>query len=63
MKYPAKNNKSLYSKYNAMKARCYRKTSPKYRNYGERGIVICDEWRNDFDVLQIGRIRMVIRMK
>ena len=36
--------KGLYSKYNAMKARCYRKTSSKYANYGARGIKICDEW-------------------
>jgi len=37
-------NRKLYSKYNAMKARCYRKTSPKYANYGARGITVCDEW-------------------
>ena len=49
MEYRVKDNKSLYSKYQAMKARCYRKTSQKYKNYGERGIVICDEWKNSFD--------------
>ena len=40
----SKNNPSLYSKYNAMKARCYRKTNKQYKNYGGRGITICDEW-------------------
>ena len=50
--YSSKNNPSLYSKYNAMKARCYRKTSSQYKNYGGRGITICDEWMdadNGFD--------------
>lgn len=36
--------KGLYSKYNAMKARCYRKSSLKYANYGARGITVCAEW-------------------
>lgn len=37
-------NRGLYSKYGAMKARCNRKTHPKYKDYGGRGITICDEW-------------------
>ena len=31
-----------------MKARCYRKTSKDYPNYGGREIKICDEWINSF---------------
>jgi hypothetical protein len=31
-----------------MKNRCYNKNSPDYKNYGGRGIKICDEWLNDF---------------
>jgi hypothetical protein len=31
-----------------MTARCYTKTNPIYKYYGARGIVICDEWKNDF---------------
>lgn len=45
-------HKGLYSKYNAMKTRCYRKSSPKYANYGARGITVCPEWMdsdNGFD--------------
>lgn len=38
----------LYNIYHDMKARCYRKTCPKYSTYGARGIKICDEWLNDF---------------
>lgn len=31
-----------------MKKRCYHKNNPKYKNYGARGIKICDEWKNDY---------------
>ena len=37
-------NKGLYSKYGAMKSRCLRKSHAKYKDYGGRGITICDEW-------------------
>lgn len=30
-----------------MKARCYRENHPAYKNYGARGITICDEWLSD----------------
>lgn len=30
-----------------MKARCYNPKNPGYKNYGGRGINICDEWLND----------------
>ena len=32
----------------AMFRRCYSKNSHTYKNYGERGITVCDEWK-DFD--------------
>lgn len=31
-----------------MKNRCYNKNNPAYKDYGGRGITICDEWRNNF---------------
>lgn len=31
-----------------MKTRCYNKNSPNYKYYGEKGVLICDEWRNSF---------------
>lgn len=32
-----------------MKERCYCKTNPAYKNYGGRGITVCDEWLNSFE--------------
>lgn len=31
-----------------MKSRCYNGNTSNYKNYGGRGITVCDEWRNDF---------------
>lgn len=39
----------LYNIFCDMKKRCYNKNSANYKNYGERGIIICDEWLNDFN--------------
>ena len=32
--------------YNGMKNRCYNPNRKEYKNYGGRGITICDEWNN-----------------
>lgn len=37
-----------YKTWIAIKARCYRPTNPNYRRYGGRGIVMSDDWRNNF---------------
>lgn len=34
----------IYKKWQGMKRRCYEKENRQYKNYGGRGIVICDEW-------------------
>ena len=42
-----KHNKSstrLYTTFYKMKARCYNKNDPAYKNYGGRGIKVCDKW-------------------
>lgn len=47
----SKHNESsnkLYGVWSTMKARCQNKKSTKYKNYGARGITVCDEWNNDF---------------
>lgn len=38
----------LRTVYKDMKARCYNKNSVSYKNYGGRGIIMCEEWKNDF---------------
>ena len=34
--------------WNGMKSRCYNSKNKAYKNYGGRGIYVCDEWRDDF---------------
>ena len=38
----------LYNIWRGIKQRCYYKRHHDYKNYGARGIKICDEWLNDF---------------
>lgn len=38
----------LYSTWSGMKSRCYSTNSAQYKDYGGRGIKICNEWLNDF---------------
>lgn len=38
----------LYHTWKNIKARCYNKNNPSYEYYGGRGIVMCDEWKNDY---------------
>ena len=38
----------IYDIWHGMKSRCYRKNHVHYKNYGGRGISVCDEWKNDF---------------
>lgn len=40
----------LYGIYHKMKDRCYKQTCPAYPNYGGRGVRICDEWLNSFEM-------------
>lgn len=38
----------LYNIWCGMKQRCYYRKHKDFHNYGGRGIVVCDEWKNDF---------------
>jgi len=38
-----------YSSYHRMKDRCFDKKNKDYKNYGARGITICDRWLNSFE--------------
>jgi hypothetical protein len=39
----------VYRAWAAAKSRCYDKNHPNYRNYGGRGISMCDQWRDSFE--------------
>jgi hypothetical protein len=39
-------NHFLYGVWGNMRTRCYSENNKGYRNYGDRGITICDEWMN-----------------
>lgn len=46
------SNSRLYRIWNAMKERCQCPTNKQYKDYGERGISVCDEWQNDFETFR-----------
>lgn len=39
----------LYRVWWSMKRRCYDNNTSAYKDYGGRGIQVCDEWNNDFE--------------
>lgn len=39
----------VYKIYAKMLRRCYKTYDPAYKNYGGRGITVCDEWKNSFE--------------
>lgn len=40
----------LYRKWQDMKNRCYNSKVERYKDYGGRGITVCDEWKNSFEI-------------
>lgn len=42
-------NTNLYHIYYGIRARCYNENNPRYKNYGGRGIKMCDEWLSSYD--------------
>lgn len=40
----------IYGVWAGIKYRCYNANQKQYKNYGGRGITMCDEWKNDFKV-------------
>lgn len=50
-KYPKKYNcnSKLYFVYNSMKDRCKNKHTKNYKNYGGRGIRVCEEWDKGYE--------------
>lgn len=43
-----KSKHPIYKAWWGMKDRCYAKNNHHYKNWGARGIVMCDEWLNNF---------------
>ena len=41
------SNHPLRTAWKGMYQRCYNQNNPKYKNYGARGIIVCDEWKNN----------------
>lgn len=41
---------NLYSRWNSMKQRCFNPKHPSFKNYGGRGITVCSQWVDDFNV-------------
>jgi hypothetical protein len=39
----------VYHTYQSMKMRCYNEKGISYKNYGGRGIIVCDRWLNSFE--------------
>lgn len=48
MKKHGKTNTRLHRIWRHIKYRCFNESSKAYKNYGGRGITVCDEWVNDF---------------
>lgn len=44
-----KTNTRLHHIWNGMKQRCANPNSHKFKDYGGRGIVVCDQWLNSFE--------------
>lgn len=38
----------LYEVWKTMKQRCFNPNNSSYKNYGGRGIIVCDNWKNSF---------------
>lgn len=41
-------NHPLYKVHECMKDRCYKPTNDNYGNYGGKGVIVCEEWKNNF---------------
>lgn len=40
----------LYRRWSSMITRCENKSVEKYKDYGNRGIKVCEQWRNSFEI-------------
>lgn len=47
-----KSKTRLYNIWTGIKTRCYDKNCSSYKNYGERGIIMCDEWIDNYEAFE-----------
>lgn len=47
-----KSRTSLYKVWTSMKNRCNNPNNSNYSRYGERGIKVCDEWENNYEIFK-----------
>lgn len=47
-----KSTTKLYGVWCGIKARCFNKNSTAYKDYGGRGIKMCEEWSNHYDLFE-----------
>lgn len=47
IKHGLANKHNLYKVWKNIKTRCYNKNNKGYKYWGAKGIIICDEWKND----------------
>ena len=47
-----KRHSRLYNIWQNMVQRCTNDKNPAFRDYGQRGITVCEEWRNSFQVFE-----------
>lgn len=47
----------LYDMYGNIRARCYNKSHNSYKNYGARGISVCQEWLGSFEAFATWALR------
>ncbi len=46
------SHKKLYFVWRSMRSRCFDKSCPRYKDWGGRGITVCEEWRNSFEAFE-----------
>ena len=44
-----KSHSRIYQIWNSMKQRCSNPRAISYKNYGAKGVVVCDEWERNFE--------------
>lgn len=44
-----KRHTRIYDIWRSMRQRCYNPNTNRYKNYGGKGIKVCDEWRESFE--------------